>query len=710
MKYNTQHIANQLGIKPWQADNTIALLEGGATIPFISRYRKEATGMLDEVAVQEIKALYEKHLEVEKRKTAIMNSIEEQGKMTDELKKQLREATSLSTLEDLYLPYKPKRRTRASEAREKGLEPLAAHLLRQTDETPERTAQRFLNDRLVTVEEALQGACDIIAEWINENSTVRQVMRQLFEKEATISSKLIKGKESEALKYKDYFAFSEPLARCAPHRIMALLRGRNEGFLRIDVAPDTEKALRGIEKKLVKGYNRSAQLVKKTIEDAYKRLLQPSLETEILNQAKERADKEAIRLFTANLRQVLLSPPLGGKRVMAVDPGFRTGCKLVCLNDQGGLLTYTTIFPHPPVSKAREAAETVVQLLESHKIEALAVGNGTAGRETEDFLLSLPQVKDKIPVYAVNESGASIYSTSKLARDEMPDLDATVRGAVSIGRRLIDPLAELVKIEPKSIGVGQYQHDVDQQMLQNALKQTVESCVNLVGVDVNRASPSLLSYVSGIGSALGQNIVAWRNANGPFRSRKELKKVPRLGDKAFEQAAGFLRIPESDNPLDNSAVHPESYPVVEQIARDQGVSIHELIENPAHRKQIDLRRYVTAETGLPTLTDIINELEKPGRDPRKSSDRLAFKSDIRSLDDLKPGMEVEGIVTNITNFGAFVDIGVKQDGLVHISEIADRFIKSPEDVLKINQRIKAKVLEVDCERKRISLSMRLNHS
>ncbi|MDR2039618.1 MAG: RNA-binding transcriptional accessory protein [Bacteroidales bacterium] len=699
-------ISKELGLQENQVRNTLELLADGATVPFISRYRKEATGSLDEVQIAAIKSRYEKLLETDKRREAILRSIEEQGKLTGELKSKIEAAESLSELEDLYLPYKPKRKTRASIAREHGLEPLALRLMKQTDNDVEAIAQKFLNDQVETVEDALQGARDIIAEQMNENIHARDAIRKLFSRDAVIYSKVIKNKESDGEKYRDYFDFSEPLRRCPSHRLLAMLRGKDEAFLRISIEPDEEKALDILNKIFVKGRTEASDEVKDAVKDGYKRLLCPSIETEFEALAKEKADDESITVFADNLRQLLLASPLGQKNVLAIDPGFRTGCKVVCLDAQGNLLHNETIYPHQPQSEIVAAKRKIMSLVGAYKIEAIAIGNGTAGRETERFIQSMAFDRN-IQVFIVNESGASIYSASAVAREEFPEYDVTVRGAVSIGRRLMDPLAELVKIDPKSIGVGQYQHDVDQNKLKKSLDTVVESCVNLVGVNLNTSSKHLLVYVSGLGPQLAQNIINYRKENGPFPSRKALKKVARMGDKAFEQCAGFLRIPQAENPLDNSAVHPESYHIVEQMAKDLNTSVHELLKEEHLRKQIRPEKYISDTVGLPTLNDIMKELAKPGLDPRSQAKVFEFAQDVHRLEDLKPGMILPGIVTNITNFGCFVDVGVKQDGLVHISQLADKYVSHPSEVVKLNQQVKVKVLDVDMSRSRIAFTMKL---
>lgn len=706
---NEKHVSlitAALGLQKWQVENTLALLAEGATIPFISRYRKERTGTLDEVAIGSIAEQKGKFDEVEKRRETILKSIEEQGKLTDELKKKIVSSYVLSELEDLYLPYKQKRRTRATIAKEKGLEPLASTLIKQFPGDVESLALKYINDKVESSDEAIEGAKDIIAEWVSEDTRARNTMRRVYSRDAVISSKVAKGKEEEGAKYSDYFAFSEPLKRCASHRLMAMRRGQEEGFLKITIGPnDDEVAIADLEKIFVVNRTPAADIVRDAVADSYKRLLGPSIETEFMGISKEKADEEAIRVFAENLRQLLLSSPLGQKNVLALDPGFRTGCKLVCLDKQGNLVHNEAIYPHQPQNETVAAMKKVETLVEMYKIEAIAIGNGTASRETEAFVKRIRFPRD-IQVFVVSEDGASIYSASPVAREEFPEYDVTVRGAVSIGRRLMDPLAELVKIDPKSIGVGQYQHDVDQTKLKNGLDTVVESCVNSVGVNVNTASKHLLTYVSGLGPKLAQGVVDYRTANGPFASRAELKKVPKLGPKAFEQCAGFLRIDNAKNPLDNSAVHPEAYYVVEKIAKDLGCKVKDLLENEQLRKSIQLSKYVDDKVGLPTLNDIMQELAKPGRDPRSAAKVFEFAPDIHTIDDLREGMVLPGIVTNITNFGAFVDVGVKQDGLVHISQLADRYVANPLDVVKLHQHVKVKVVEVDKARKRIQLSMK----
>lgn len=700
-------IAEKLSISTEKVRNTIALLEDGATIPFISRYRKELTGSLDETRITEIRDLLKKLQEIDKRRETILNSIEEQGKLTGELREQIQDAETMTELEDIYLPFKPKKKTKASVAREKGLEPLAKLIMSQGDGEVISVAGRFVNEKegVATVEDAIQGARDIIAEWISEHRYARKQLRGLFFREGMMQSRVIRGKETEGQNYRSYYDWKEPVKKVPSHRYLAMIRGENEGFLRIDISPAEENALRILEKIFIKGHGPSSREVMVALKDSYKRLLRPAMETEVRADTKERADIDAIKVFVENLRQLLMSPPLGQKNILAIDPGFRTGCKLVCLDRQGNLLHNETIYPLPPESEVKQSARKITSLVDAYKIEAIAIGNGTGGKETEKFIKSMRFNKDIIAVM-VNESGASVYSASKIAREEFPEYDVTVRGAVSIGRRLADPLAELVKIDPKSIGVGQYQHDVNQALLQKSLEDTVESCVNQVGVEVNTASKQLLSFVSGLGPALAQKIVDHRRENGPFRSREELKKVARFGDKAFEQAAGFLRVRGAENPLDASAVHPESYPVVEEMARGLKVSVSDLMKKKELRAQIDLRDYVTESTGLPTLEDIMDELEKPGRDPREKFDVFEFAKGIDRIEDLHEGMLLPGIVTNITAFGAFVDVGVHQDGLVHISELAEGFVSDPNAVVTLNQKVQVKVLDVDLPRRRISLSIK----
>ncbi|MFP4366745.1 MAG: Tex family protein [Bacteroidales bacterium] len=702
---NIQHISGLMDIPAKQVENTLKLLDEGATIPFISRYRKEMTGSLDEVQIAGIKQHHTRLSELDKRREAIIKSIEDQEKLTPDLKKALDLADNITELEDLYLPFRPKRKTRASVAREHGLEPLALIIMQQKGQDVIELARHYASEDVPDAGAALQGARDIIAEWISEDKNARERMRVLFEKEAYIYSRPVRNKEEEGIKYKDYFEFQEKLVRCPSHRILAMRRGEEEGFLRLSLEPPEEMAYEILEKLFLKGKGSSSDQVRHAIKDSYKRLLGPSIETGFRSSSKERADREAIAVFAENLKQLLLAPPLGQKRILALDPGYRTGCKVVCLDAEGNLLHNETIYPHPPQNEGKMAAKKIASLVNQFKIEAIAIGNGTASRETEHFIKKV-KFDRVVQVFMVNESGASIYSASKIAREEFPEYDVTVRGAVSIGRRLSDPLAELVKIDPKSIGVGQYQHDVDQNKLKESLDQVVESCVNKVGVNLNTSSKHLLTYVSGLGPQLAENIVAFRKENGPFVSRKGLKKVSRLGDKAFEQSAGFLRIPDAKNPLDNSAVHPESYGIVEKMAQDTGTDIDDLIKNEELRKKIVLEKYITGTTGLPTLKDILNELARPGRDPRKKIEVFEFSKEVFRIEDLRPGMILPGIVTNITNFGAFVDIGVKQDGLVHISQLADRFVSNPGEVVRLNQTVKVRVQDVDVNRKRIQLSMK----
>jgi len=702
-------IARGLGLQEKAVDATLALLEEGCTIPFISRYRKERTGGLNEVQIAAISEQFERLKEVARRKETVLKTIEEQGKLTPDLQQRIDQCWDATELEDIYLPFKPKRRTRAQVAREQGLEPLATLLLMQRERDPEQAALRFVGEGVESAQAALKGAQDIIAEMVSEDERCRQQVRQAFRREAVISSKVVKAKAEtdEAAKYSDYFDWHEPLKRCSSHRLLAMRRGESEGVLRLSIDIDDEPCVDRLKRHYVYGSTPCGRLVADAVDDGYKRLLRPSIETEFASLSKEQADEEAIRVFAENLRQLLLGAPLGQKRVMGVDPGFRTGCKVVCLDAQGNLLHHEAIFPHPPVNKRMQAVVHVQQMIDQYHIEAIAIGNGTASRETRSFVDdAVADLPVKPQVFVVSEDGASVYSASKLAREEFPDEDVTVRGAVSIGRRLMDPLAELVKIDPKSIGVGQYQHDVDQNKLKNQLQMTVESCVNLVGVNLNTASQHLLMYVSGLGPTLARNIVDYRKEHGAFMSRAQLKKVPRLGPAAFQQCAGFLRIPGAKNPLDNSAVHPESYGVVELMARDQHCTVADLMAQKTLRDQIDLKRYVTSEVGLPTLTDIMRELEKPGRDPREQIEEFQFAAGIESVDDLAEGMELPGIVTNITAFGAFVDVGVHQDGLVHISQLADKYVKDPNDVVKLHQHVRVRVIEIDRRRNRISLSMR----
>ena len=705
MELFSKMIATALGVAVHQVDNTLSLLAGGATIPFISRYRKEATGGLDEVQIGEIKDRNDKLCELSKRKETILSTIEEQGKLTDELRRRIEQSWDSTELEDIYLPYKPKRKTRAEAARQKGLEPLATLLMLQRENNLDARLHTFVKGDVKDEEDALKGARDIIAEQVSEDERARNQLRNQFSRQAIITAKVVKGKEEEAAKYRDYFDFSEPLKRCTSHRLLAIRRGEAEGLLKVSIAPDDEECSEGLERMYVHSNNECGRQVGEAVRDAYKRLLKPSIETEFAALSKEKADEEAIRVFAENLRQLLLAPPLGQKRVMGIDPGFRTGCKVVCLDAQGTLLHNEAIYPHPPKNEYQLAGRKIVKLVEQYQIEAIAIGNGTASRETEQFVTS-QRYDREVQVFVVSEDGASIYSASKTARDEFPEYDVTVRGAVSIGRRLMDPLAELVKIDAKSIGVGQYQHDVDQTLLKKSLDQTVESCVNLVGVNLNTASRHLLTYISGLGPTLAQNIVDYRTENGPFASRKELLKVPRMGAKAFEQCAGFLRIPQAKNPLDNSAVHPESYPIVEKIAKDQNCTVNELIKNKELRARIDIKKYVSPTVGLPTLTDIMQELDKPGRDPRQQIQVFEFDKNVRTIDDLAESMELPGIVTNITNFGCFVDVGIKENGLVHVSQLADKFVSDPTTVVSIHQHVRVKVMSIDRERKRIQLTMK----
>lgn len=698
-------IARFLQIPEGQVERTIGLLNEGATIPFISRYRKEVTGGLDEVQIGAIKDQLDKLTELSKRKETILATIEEQGKLTPELRKRIEESWDSTEIEDLYLPYKPKRVTKAEIARRKGLDPLAKIVMMQNENNLSARIKSFIKGEVKNAEEALQGARDIIAEWINENESARNTVRNSFAHTAMITSKVIKGKEEEGAKYRDYFDFSEPLNRASSHRLLALRRGEAKGILRVSISPDAESCLDRLNRRFVKGRGEVSEQVATAVDDSFKRLLKPSIETEFSNQSKAKADEEAIRVFAENLRQLLLAPPLGQKRVLGVDPGYRTGCKLVCLDAQGNLLHNEAIFPHPPQNEKGKAAAKVAQLVATYAIDAIAIGNGTASRETEQFITNI-RYDRKVQVFVVSENGASIYSASKIAREEFPEYDVTVRGAVSIGRRLMDPLAELVKIDPKSIGVGQYQHDVEQNALKKSLDQTVESCVNLVGVNVNTASKHLLTYISGLGPTLAQNIVNYRAEHGPFTSRKELMKVPRMGEKAFEQSAGFLRIPDGKNPLDNSAVHPESYPIVERMAKDLKCSVADLITDKALKKKLKLTDYLTDKVGMPTLLDIMEELDKPGRDPRQTIQVFAFDPTVKTIEDLKEGQVLPGIVNNITNFGCFVDVGIKENGLVHISELADRFVSDPTQVVSIHQHVKVKVLSVDLSRKRVQLSMK----
>ena len=704
MEIFSRMIATALHIAVHQVENTLSLLNGGATIPFISRYRKEATGGLDEVQIGAIKEQYTKLTDIAKRKETILKTIEEQGKLSSELKKRIEACWDATELEDIYLPYKPKRKTRAEVARQKGLEPLAIILMSQRENNLSARVRTFVKGEVKDEEDALKGARDIIAEQVSEDERSRNQIRNLFSRQAIITAKVVKGKETEAAKYKDYFDFSEPLKRCTSHRLLAIRRGEAEGLLKVSISPVDEECTERLERSYIRNNNECGQQVREAVRDAYKRLLKPSIETEFAALSKEKADEEAIRVFAENLRQLLLAPPLGQKRVMGIDPGYRTGCKIVCLDAQGNLLHNETIYPHPPKSEYGISARKITKLVEQYAIEAIAIGNGTASRETEAFVTS-QRYDRKLQVFVVSEDGASIYSASKIAREEFPDYDVTVRGAVSIGRRLMDPLAELVKIDAKSIGVGQYQHDVDQTALKKSLDLTVESCVNSVGVNLNTASKHLLTYVSGLGPTLAQNIVDYRAENGPFHARKELMKVPRMGAKAFEQCAGFLRIPNAKNPLDNSAVHPESYSVVEHIAKDMNCSVEDLIKNKELRNKIDINKYVTPQVGLPTLTDIMSELEKPGRDPRQAIKVFEFNKNVKTIDDLKEGMILPGIVTNITNFGCFVDVGIKENGLVHVSQLCRQYVTDPTTIVKIHQHVEVKVLSIDLERKRIQLTM-----
>ena len=708
MEQFSQMIATALKLPVHRVENTLKLLQGGATIPFISRYRKEATGGLDEVQIGDIHTRYEKLCELAKRKETVLSTIEEQGKLTDTLRERISNCWDATELEDIYLPFKPKRKTRAEAARQKGLEPLAMLLLMQRENNLSARVRQFVKGDVKDEEDALKGARDIIAEQVNEDERARNLIRNQFSRQAMITSKVVKGKEKEeaALKYRDYFDFSEPLKKCTSHRLLAIRRGEAEGILKVSITPDDESACtERLERQYVHGNGECSAQVAEAVNDAYKRLLKPAIETEFSALSKEKADEEAIRVFAENLRQLLLAPPLGQKRTMGIDPGYRTGCKVVCLDAQGTLLHNEAIYPHPPKSETALAGRKLVKLVEQYKIEAIAIGNGTASRETERFVTS-QRYDREVQVFVVSEDGASIYSASKIARDEFPEYDVTVRGAVSIGRRLMDPLAELVKIDAKSIGVGQYQHDVDQSKLKASLDQIVESCVNLVGVNVNTASKHLLTYVSGLGPTLAQNIVDYRTENGAFHSRKELLKVPRMGAKAFEQCAGFLRIPQADNPLDNSAVHPESYAIVEKMAKDLKCSVADLIKNKELRSQIDIKNYVTDTVGLPTLTDILQELDKPGRDPRQKIQVFEFDKNVQTIDDLREGMELPGIINNITNFGCFVDIGIKENGLVHISQLADKFVSDPTTVVSMHQHVRVRVLSIDHERKRIQLTMK----
>lgn len=697
-------IAERTQLAKHRVQNVIGLLGNGATIPFIARYRKEVTGSMDEVQIAAIQQEAKKLNDLAKRKDSILNSIEEQGKLTDPLRQRIEACFDMTALEDLYLPYKRKRKTRASAAREKGLEPLADQIFSQRNNNVEQLAAAYVNDEVPSVEEALQGARDIIAERINEDEKVRNRVRSIFRREAMITAKVARGKKEEGAKYQDYFEFSELLKKCPSHRLLAIRRGEEEGFLRVSIGPEEEEVLFQLEKMLLRGYGEATEQVKLALHDGYKRLLSPSIETEFRNISKEKADEEAIKVFAENLRQLLLAAPLGQKRVLGLDPGYRTGCKVVCLDENGDLLHNTTIYPHPPQSDAFMAKKTLMELADKFSIEAIAVGNGTAGRETMQLCRKI-EFKRRLEVFMVNEAGASIYSASAVAREEFPNQDVTVRGAVSIARRLMDPLAELVKIDPKSIGVGQYQHDVSQSLLKESLDRVVESCVNAVGINLNTASKSLLVHVSGLGPTLAQNIVDYRSENGTFTARSMLKKVPRMGEKAYEQCAGFLRVRAAKNPLDNTGVHPESYPIVKQMAKDLGCTVKDLIQQASLREQIDLKKYVSDTVGLPTLRDILSELAKPGLDPRGTAKSFEF-ADIKSIEDVQVGMVVPGIVNNITNFGAFVDIGIKESGLVHVSQMANRFVKNPLDVVSLQQQVSVRVMDVDLKRKRIQLSMK----
>ena len=700
-----QIIAETLSLNMHQVENTIELLEGGATVPFISRYRKERTGSLDEVQIAQIKEKSEKFEELEKRKTTILTTIDEQGKLDQQLKSQIENCYSSTELEDIYLPYKPKKKTKASVAKERGLEPLAKILIKQFEKDPEEKAYSFINQNIETTEDALSGARDIIAEWISENPKARNIVRQRFERNAQIRSKVVKGKKEEGEKFRDYFDWEESLKKCPSHRLLAMRRGEKESFLKISITPDESETLENLERYFVQGRNESSQQVALAIKDCYKRLLHPSIENEFAKLAKEKADQEAISVFAENLKQLLLAAPLGQKRVMAIDPGFRSGCKVVCLDEQGNLLHNENIYPHKPQEERKMAAKKITSMVSAYQIEGIAIGNGTASRETEYFIKKL-HFDRELSVYMVSEDGASVYSASSIAREEFPQYDVTVRGAISIGRRLMDPLAELVKIDPKAIGVGQYQHDVDQKELKKTLDTVVELSVNKVGVNVNTASKHLLTYISGLGPQLAQNLVDYRKENGMFKSRNELKKIPRMGDKAFEQAAGFLRIPNAKNPLDQSAVHPESYKIVEKIAKDLKLKVNDLIANDELLDSIDLKKYITAEVGLPTLTDILKELRKPGRDPRQIIKVFEFAPGIYKMEDLTVSEIIPGIVNNITKFGAFVDLGIKESGLIHISELADKFISDPNEIVKLHQHVKVKIIQVDIPRKRIQLSLK----
>ena len=697
-------IADSLQLSEKQIRNAIRLLDEGATIPFISRYRKEMTDGMDEVQLADTREQYDKLCELLKRRETVLKTIEEQDKLTDELRRRIENCWNSTELEDIYLPFKPKRRTRAEIAREKGLEPLAKMIMKQNSGDVERMAQQFTGENVETTADALAGARDIIAEWVNESENARNAVRRKFVFDAVITSKIIKGKEEEAQKYRDYFEMSEKLSRCSSHRLLAMRRGEAEGFLRVSINPDDDRCLERLERIFVRADNEAADQVAEAVKDAYKRLLKPAVENEFAAESKAKADTEAIRVFAENLRQLLLAPPLGQKRTLGVDPGYRTGCKIVCLDAQGNLLHNETIYPHSPQNEYAQAMRKIQKMVEAYDIQAIAIGNGTASRETEHFIQNIRYDRE-VKVFVVSENGASIYSASKTAREEFPDYDVTVRGAVSIGRRLMDPLAELVKIDPKSIGVGQYQHDVDQAQLKKALDQTVENAVNRVGVNLNTASKHLLTYISGLGPQLAQNIVTYRAENGAFRSRRDLLKVPKMGAKTFEQCAGFLRIPDAENPLDNSAVHPESYPIVEKMSKDLGVAVKELVRNKTLIQTIEKQKYVSDKVGIPTLTDILEELEKPGRDPREGVKVFEFDPNVKTIADLHSGMELPGIVTNITNFGAFVDVGIKENGLIHISNMADKFITNPAEVVALHQHVRVQVLEVDAVRKRVQLKL-----
>lgn len=698
-------IAKNCGIENWQAENTLKLIEEGATVPFISRYRKERTGNLDEVQIGAVADALDKIKALKERKEAIIKNIEKQGKLTDELKARISKSWDPVEVEDIYAPFKRKTKTRAESAREAGLEPLAKMIMSQGNGNVESMAQRFVKGKVKSTDDAIKGAKDIIAEWVSESEAAKKTIRGIFAREAVIESKVIKGKEEEGEKYKDYFKRSEPLRRCSSHRLLAMRRGESEKILNVSISADKEVCIDRLCRIFVRGDNESADEVEDAVEDSYKRLISTSIETEFANASKEKADQEAIKVFSENLRQLLLAPPLGQKRVMGIDPGFRTGCKVVCIDAQGNLLHNETIYPHAPHNKEAQARRSVQKMVEAYNIEAIAIGNGTASRETEHFIANTRYDRE-VKVFVVSENGASIYSASKVAREEFPDYDVTVRGAVSIARRLMDPLAELVKIDPKSIGVGQYQHDVDQNSLKKALDAVVESCVNSVGVDVNTASRHLLMYVSGLGEQTAQNIVDYRAQNGPFKNRKELLKVSNIGNKTFEQCAGFLRIKNGENPLDNTAVHPESYDIVTKMAKDNGESVEQFIADKNARQSINLDKYVTEKTGLPTLKDIMQELDKPGRDPRKGVKVFSFNENVKTMDDLQTGMLLPGIVTNITNFGAFVDVGIKENGLVHISQMSDEFVNDPNQVVRLQQQVVVKVIGIDKERKRVQLSLK----